>query len=424
MRKTICLLNDSFPPQIDGVANTVLNYARCLEPSGYQPIVITPSYPEAEDAFSFQIVRYPSVPVPKVDGYMAGIPFSPETVRKIQNQNVQLLHSHCPIVSTMMARQLRQILDVPLILTYHTKFDIDIANVVSSHRLQAVCKKALTENITACDEVWAVSREAGENLRTLGYEGEYIIMPNGADIPRGRVEDSQIQAATGQYDLPQDVPCYLFVGRLMWYKGIRIILDALTRLKQRGKAFRMVFVGDGEDRAEMEAYARQQGIAPWCLFTGAIRDRETLRAWYCRSDLFLFPSTFDTSGLVVKEAAACFLPAVLIKDSGAAEGVTDGQNAFLIEENAQSLCACLLKLHGQTEFLRRIGENASREIYLSWEDSIEHAKQRYETVIEHYRCGGYAHRATPVDGIVRLNSEMMKVLAILTKKKDISAGLE
>lgn len=48
-------------------------------------------------------------------------------------------------------------------------------------------------------------------------------MENGVDVPRGRVSDEAIAAATGRYDLPQNVPVFLFVGRLMWYKGIRII---------------------------------------------------------------------------------------------------------------------------------------------------------------------------------------------------------
>ena len=63
-----------------------------------------------------------------------------------------------------------------------------------------------------------------------------------------------------------------------------------------------------------------------------------LRAFYSRADLFLFPSTFDTNGIVVREAAACGLGALLVQGSCAAEGVTPGQNGLLMEENADSLC--------------------------------------------------------------------------------------
>lgn len=409
-KQTVCLLNDSFPPLIDGVANTVMNYARQLQNSSYRPLVITPAHADADDSkYPYRIARYPSIQAQRFEGYPAGVPFSPEVAQKISDQKVAVLHSHCPIMSTFMARQLRQIADAPIVLTYHTKFDIDIAHVVKSKPMQTAAKKALVANISACDEVWAVSHGAGENLRSLGYEGDYVVMPNGVDMPCERATQEQIDAATDGYDLPYDVPVYLFVGRMMWYKGLRITVDGLTKLHLQGKDFRMVFIGDGDNRAEIEAYAAQCGIAHKCIFTGAIRDREKLRAWYSRASLFLFPSTYDTNGLVVREAAACSLATVLIKDSCAAEGVTDGQNGFLIEENADSLAACLAAL--SKEKMLAVGQAASRELYISWESAVNMALERYQLVIDRYQRGEYPRHIKPMEGVMKVNGELMEALA-------------
>lgn len=419
MDQTICLLNDSFPPFIDGVANAVLNYARELTNHGYHPAVITPANPQAEDSvYPYPVIRYPSIDARKLTGYMAGIPFSPKIAQQLSREPVALLHSHCPIVSTLMGRQLRQIVDAPLVLTYHTKFGIDIANILHSKVLQAGSKKALLANINACDEIWTVSRGAGENLRSLGYEGDYLVMPNGVDMPRQRVSEEQIQSVTKAYDLPEGVPVYLFVGRMMWYKGLRIILDALSRLKAAGKDFRMVFVGDGADRNEVEEYARQCAVSEQCIFTGALRDRDALRAWYCRADLFLFPSTFDTNGLVVREAAACGLAPVLIAGSCAAEDVTDGVNGFLIEENGESLFRCLLALHGCRDTLSAVGENAARDLYVSWEEAVRLAEQRYGVVMERYRSGGYPSHKQPMEYVLKANGELMEDLGDLLQLRD------
>lgn len=417
--KTICLLNDSFPPLIDGVANAVVNYAENLHEFGDTPIVITPSHPQEDDrSFPYSVIRYPSVDLREWTGYMAGIPFSPDVTRRLAGQEVALLHSHCPVASTLLARELRQIVDAPLVLTYHTKFDIDIANLIRSKALQAGSKRALVENINACDEVWAVSRGAGENLRSLGYEGDYIVMPNGVDLPRERVSGEEIAQATSGLDLPGDVPVYLFVGRIMWYKGLRIILDALGRLKAAGKDFRMVFIGDGADRQEVEGYAVRSGVSDKTIFTGAISQRDTLRAWYCRADLFLFPSTFDTNGLVVREAAACSLGSVLIRGSCAAEDVTDGQNGFLIEENAESLFACLSSL--TREAMAAVGENASWELYISWETSVKAARERYEVVIDRYKSGAYPSRKKPMENLLKANGELMEDLGrLITLRKKL-----
>ena len=418
--KTICLLNDSFPPLIDGVANAVVNYAENLRESGDTPIVITPAHPQADDRpFPYEVIRYPSVDLREWTGYLAGIPFSPDVTRRLEGQNVALLHSHCPVASTLLARELRQIVDAPLVLTYHTKFDIDIANLIRSKALQTGSKRALVENINACDEVWAVSRGAGENLRSLGYEGDYIVMPNGVDLPRERVSKEEIARAVSGLDLPKGIPVYLFVGRIMWYKGLRIILDALARLKAAKKDFRMVFIGDGADRQEVVDYAMECGISEKTFFTGAISQRDTLRAWYCRADLFLFPSTFDTNGLVVREAAACSLGSVLIAGSCAAEGVTNGQNGFLIEENAESLYACLSSL--TREAMAAVGENASRELYISWETSVKAARERYEVVIDRYKSGAYPSRNRPVEHLLKANADLMEDLGkLITLRKKLT----
>ena len=417
-KQSICLLNDSFPPQIDGVSNTILNYARQIEATGSKSIVVTPSHPQADDEkYPFPIVRYPSVTFRKMDGYMAGIPFSPEVAKEVSAQAPALLHTHCPIMSTFMARELRQIVDAPIVLTYHTKFDVDISNIVKSRHLQNACKKALVANINACDEVWAVSQGAGENLRSLGYEGDYIVMPNGVDLPRGKVSDEQSAAVVNGCDLPAGVPVYLFVGRMMWYKGIRIILDALRGLHQQEKRFRMVFIGDGDDREEIEQYAETCGIKDACIFTGAIRDREALRAWYCRADLFLFPSSYDTNGLVVREAAACGLASVLIENSCAAEGVTDGRNGFLIPESADNLCQRLVSLHGDFDATRTVGRYASEELYISWESAVQTAMDRYAVVMERYQSGYYPRRIRPMEGFMKLNGELMECLASLSTKR-------
>ena len=416
MENAICLLNDSFAPVIDGVANAVMNYAKNLSSDEESSVVITPDYPGADDSqFPYPVLRYPSLDLRKSTGYTAGIPFAPELLRSLEPYHVQLLHSHCPIVSTMLARELRQVLDVPLILTYHTKFDIDIANIMHSRALQEASKRALLENINACDEVWAVSQGAADNLRSLGYEGECVIMHNGVDLPRGRVRQAQIDAVTEGFDLPAQVPVYLFVGRIMWYKGLRIILDALAALDQEKRDFRMVFVGGGGDFDQVKAYSEKLGLAKKVFFAGPVHQREALRAWYCRADLFLFPSTFDTNGLVVREAAACALGSVLIAGSCAAEGVTNERNGLLIEENAQSLAHCLCGL--SKEAMSLIGSYAQKELYLSWEDAVKAAMERYQVVIDRYNSGAYAPYRRHMEPIFKANGELMEGLARLEDQR-------
>jgi glycosyltransferase involved in cell wall biosynthesis len=207
----------------------------------------------------------------------------------------------------------------------------------------------------------------------------------------------------------------------MTYKGLPLILDALKMLDTAGQDFRMVFVGKGPDQHLLEKQAAELGIADKCIFAGPEYDRNRLRAWNTRADLFLFPSTFDTNGLVVREAAACGLASVLIEGSCAAEGITDGRNGYIIEEKAEAMAELLLHLSKNMDAVHAVGANAMNEIYLSWEDCVSEAYKRYEEVLEEKRSGLLpakklqptdllvsvtAHRLTEQEKLRRLGREM------------------
>ncbi|MFR0768588.1 MAG: hypothetical protein ACLSHO_02310 [Dysosmobacter sp.] len=104
------------------------------------------------------------------------------------------------------------------------------------------------------------------------------MMENGVDMPRGRVSEEAIAAATADYDLPEGVPVFLFVGRMMWYKGLRIILDAL-KLLQAGVR-----------------------ISAWCSSAAALtrrRCRSTQSPWAASASLPGLSPAGDAAGVVL-----------------------------------------------------------------------------------------------------------------------------
>ncbi len=420
----ICLLNDSFPPVIDGVANVVMNYGNIMTKKiGANVIVGTPRYPGADyTGYPYTVVPYPSFNTTEfVSGYRTGNPLSIRGIAKMTEFAPDIIHTHCPAASTVMARILRKETGTPIVFTYHTKFDVDIERAVGDGFRKKEIIRTMVNNISACDEVWVVSEGAGENLRSLGYEGDYRVMENGVDFPRGRAGEELVRQVTGSYDVPEGIPMFLFVGRIMKYKGLPIIIDAMKMLSEKGIDFRMVFVGGGADAAEMQAKIREYGIAldvyagddgkgkgkeaeepvhyegstghsGKVIFVGPVHDRERLRAWNTRADVFLFPSVYDTNGIVVREAAACGLASVLIKDSCAAEGITDGRNGYLIDESPEAMAVLLEKMSGSLSALHEAGQHAMDEIYISWEDAVQKAYDRYEFLHEQAEAGVYGHR--------------------------------
>ena len=405
----VCLLNDSFPPVLDGVANVVMNYGRIMQQDlGANVIVGTPKYPGAEyEGYPYKVVAYKSMDTSKIaNGYRTGNPLAMREVEQMADFAPDIIHTHCPAASTYVARILQNEVKekyAPIVFTYHTKFDVDIAKAFGEGFLKQETIKAMINNIAACDEIWVVSEGAGKNLNDLARMVELPEftcrkMMNGVDFPKGRVDADKVAEVTKGFDLPAGVPVFLFVGRIMKYKGLPLIIDALRGLSAYGVDYRMVFIGGGVDVEEMQNKVRDYGIAMdivgenkeithlagkeefvgKVLFIGPEHDRERLRAWNTRADLFLFPSVYDTNGIVVREAAACGLGSVLIADSCAAEGITHDRNGFVTEESASAMALLLADLAKHPEHMRDVGQHAMDEIYISWEQSTRAAYQRYE----------------------------------------------
>ncbi len=384
MSYKIGLFNDSFPPTIDGVANTVKNYADIITENHGTAVVVTPKYPNIIDDYPYEVKRYFSAKFTVNMPYRVGNPFSPLMVRKLRQEKFDLLHVHCPFCSAMLAHEITMMDSSapPTVFTYHTKFDIDIDNYVKNRAINAIAKKMVLNGISYADEVWAVSQGAIESMRKLGYKGDVIVMPNGTDFKKGLADEALINEINRMYLLEPDVPVLLFCGRMMWYKNVKLILDALKKTTDAGLAFRALFVGDGPDRPAIEHYAKNIGIYNRITFTGAFYDREKIKAFFSRADLFMFPSTYDTSGLVVKEAASSFCPTILTRGSCAAEGVVNMRSGILCEETAESFAEGLCRVLRNREALKRLGQGAADEIYISWEDTVANAWKRYENLIE------------------------------------------
>jgi glycosyltransferase involved in cell wall biosynthesis len=379
---TVGLFNDSFPPTIDGVANTVFNYAKEIHENFGNAIVATPKYPNVKDVYPFQVVRYASAYIGNRIGYRVGYPFNPKLIVALRKKKFDIIHVHSPFVSMVLARVVRKYTKTPIVFTYHTKFDIDIQKRIATKTMRKASIKFILANINASNEVWVVSEGAGENLKSLGYTGSYEIMPNGTDFKKGKSDKNRIAALNNQFGLSEDQLVFLFVGRMMWYKNIKLIVDALKMAKDLETDFKMIFVGDGADRHDIEAYVREQGLDASCVFAGPVLSREALRDYYSRADLFMFPSTYDTNGIVVREAAACACPSLLVEGSCAAEGIEPDYAGVVVEESVEAIAKKLKALSEDRLQLKRIGEHAADTVYFSWHDAVKKAYSRYESLID------------------------------------------
>ena len=207
-------------------------------------------------------------------------------------------------------------------------------------------------------------------------------MPNGTPDVDPLAENRALAQET--FRLPaQNV--FMYCGQLNWKKNILRILESAAVVAREGWPFTLVLTGQGPDAAAIRSKAAELGLADRTVFTGHITEERLLYGLYEAATLFVFPSLYDTSGMVVREAAAMETPSVVVRGTGAAEAVTDGQNGFLCDDATESLAAVLRRALGSPEKAKALGKDARKTIYTPWSSIIDDACERYEALIASYR---------------------------------------
>lgn len=381
----VAIGTEAFPPTIDGTSTVAKCYADIINNKLGEAVVVTPKNPNQQDyKFPYEIYRYKSL-FTFGEGYPVGWPFKKEFAMDVIARDFDILHSHCPIATSYFFRRINRIQRIPQVLTYHTKYEYDFEERIPTPLIKRRAYGMLLNNIKCADEVWVTSEGTADSLRKVGYEGDYVVMPNGCDLPKVNITEAERDMIRRKHNLPNNIPIFIFVGRMMWYKNIKLILDSLLMFKNQGRDFRMVMLGMGPDENAIKKYTRKLGLDDKVIFTGQLLDRSELQIYYSTADLLVFPSLFDTNGLVVREAAASATPALLVKGSCAAEGIKDAETGFLCDENANSIVSSINKIIDNKDLLRRVGKNAQDNIYISWEDSITNAYNRYQIVIDKFK---------------------------------------
>lgn len=385
----IAIGTDAFPPTTDGISNVAQSYAAMLNKNHCKATIITPKNPNQQDSkYPYEIFRYKSWWVPTKEGYSVGWPFKDKLHYEIINRSFDLLHSHAPLATSYYFRCVNRKKRIPTVLTYHTKYEFDIQKRVPTKWAKDFARRFILNNINSADEVWVTSEGTAESLRILGYTGNYVVMPNGCDMPKKDFSDDEIKNIKKDFGVPENVPIFIYAGRMIWYKNIKQIFEACRILKDKNQDFRLILLGFGADEHAIKRLYRKLNLKDRVIWTGKILDREKIQKYYAVSDLLLFPSTFDTNGLVVREAASCCTPSLLIENSCASEGIDDCITGFLCKDSADDIAKKLKSIMYRKDLLKHVGKNAQNNIYISWEDAVAKAYERYKIVIDNFYKNG------------------------------------
>lgn len=331
----IALVTDSFEPMRDGVAQVTGGLARALAAAGHDVRVFAPRLagsPAEERTGGFLVRRARSVPVPLYGQYRW--PLFPFTQLPAIGRDADLVHLQTPgLLGTagfLAARRYRR----PLLGTFHTNLREMATSVPQKFLVPLFFRVAWWYNLGTyyrCDLATAPSEAARDALLAHArkpFRRDVLVVPNGVDVhrfaPGVSVPDWRERCGLG------DGPLLTYLGRLTVDKGIHRFLDAVAALSPRRPLVAIVGGRGPEEAAVRARIANDPGLAGKVRYVGPIAEEEKA-ALLGQSDVFVLPSTSDTSSVALLEAMACGAAVVGPTVGGAAEVVRDGETGRVVD---------------------------------------------------------------------------------------------
>ena len=276
--------------------------------------------------------------------------FQPALARQIaaliRANAIDVLHCHhySPYVYGLMASLLTP---AKLVFTEHGR----LSDAKPSRKRQLV--NPLLSRLPG--QICAVSQDLKQHMVAEGFPARCIrVVYNGID-PGARASGAQRHEARASLGIPRDAFVVGAVGRLDPVKNLQVMLHVAAQLRDHVKHAVAVIVGDGPERAMLEAKAVELGVAGSVIFTGY---RSDVRALMPAFDVYLNCSTYEGVSLTVLEAMAASLPVVAAPVGGNPEVVIDHETGYLIPSRPRSMVEALRRLAFDARLRRTMGDAA------------------------------------------------------------------
>ncbi len=372
----IALFTEVFLPKVDGVVTRVLRTLEELDRMGHQVLVFAPGSPpnryagqRVQKVRSFSL--WPIYPELKV-----GLP-TPMIAERMIDFRPDVVHAVNPVALAAFGVEVACHRDLPLLASYHTVLAdyMDKLRVPWARRPMQEWTRFLHNRaeVNLCTSETMVDRARRHGVHRVA------LWPKAVDTvgygPRHADHEMRARLSGGH----PEQPLVVYVGRLSREKDLLDLLDPIRALAPAG--VRLAIVGSGPQRQELErAFAGTPTV-----FTGYLSGEQLAQA-YASADVFWFPSTTETLGLVALEAMASGLPVIGARAGGVPDVITDGVDGFLVDpHDSRGFTQRLKALVDDPALRARMGRAARNEAELhNWHNATA-------VLVDHYRLAIARH---------------------------------
>ncbi|MDI2588437.1 glycosyltransferase family 4 protein [Psychrobacillus sp. NEAU-3TGS] len=339
----IGLFSDTFYPQINGVANSVLILKENLEMFGHEVYVFTTTDPKASNNEK-NVYRMPSIPF--ASARRLGMFYHPRLVRFIKSLELDIIHTHTEFSLGIFGRAMARKFHIPLLHTYHTIYE-DYTHYIVKFRMLDFIAKNTARKISAnfcnsVDRVIVPTEKVRDLLFVYNVERPIFVVPTGIELNKFanvNKKSATVQNLRADLEIEADDQVLLYIGRISEEKNIAELLLSLKCYLAENASVKFVLVGDGPERNNLEELTKQLGIDKQTLFIGE-RPWDEIGIYYQLGDVFISASQSETQGLTYIEALASALPIVAKADrclDGVLQNDVNGYVFYGTEDFVQSI---------------------------------------------------------------------------------------
>ncbi|WP_156288599.1 glycosyltransferase family 4 protein [Oceanobacillus salinisoli] len=310
----IAMVTETFLPSVDGVVTRITSTVKWLRDQGHELLIIAPD----EGVTEFEGIQVKGIPSHSLFFYKTrrvALP-SREVGRMLHEFQPDIVHVVNPALLGMSGIYYGR--KWPLVASWHTNIP-QYADYYKVPYLKPVLWSILKTLHNQADLNLCTSKPVQNELINRKFKNVHV-WKRGVDVHKFGMQYKDQAVRHYLSGGETDKTLLLYVGRLAVEKEIEKIRDILDRSER----FRLAIVGDGPHRENLESYFR--GTAT--VFTGFLHGEDLAKA-YASSDVFVFPSTTETLGLVILEAMASGLPIIAANSGPTAAQVSDGENGLL-----------------------------------------------------------------------------------------------
>lgn len=381
----IAMMTNNFLPFIGGVPVSIQRLSDGLRREGHEVTIFAPTYKGQSD--SRDIVRYRSLIKGIVNGASVPDCLDRRIEQEFEKGCFDVIHVHHPMMIGWTAAYLSRKYHVPLVLTYHTRYE-QYLHYIKASCLQGAVPLYMKNYMRFCDMVLAPTPQMREYLYQIGCKTPVRVLPTGISEDSFHADDAAAPALRKRLLGEDDSAKYLFctVARLAKEKNLTFLFRVLAARKRAGgkSDFRYVLVGEGPEEKRLRKLAAKLDLEKEIYFAGRVPNGEIKN--YCRaSDLFLFSSLSETQGIVLLEAMAAGTPVLAVRATGVSDIVADGVNGFMTEMSETGFGEKLDQVLGSPRRHLEQGAVATARKY-RMQDVAECAAEYYREAIAAREC--------------------------------------